>query len=417
MDHSRQRQNSSVVGVVEPAGRRVIACGSTGAAAPLNGDTVFQIGSVSKIFATLLLSQMAGHGEVKLDDAAELYLPKGVTMPTRGRQITLADLATHMSGLPSMPTNFDLTARPNPVEAYSERDLYRFLGAYELSREPGARLAYSNLGMALMGRLLARRLHGSYEEVLGSRVLRPLGLQSTSISLSPDQRRRLAPGHDRYRRPVETWEMRTLAASGSLRSTANDLLTLLEGYLGRSSPLSTAIAFQTSQPKPENSQDQTLGIPKRANASGGVTFFHDGGKEGYRSFIAFNPANRTGVVVLANMRSDDALERLVLHLMNGRPLPESQSSATVLHPPVVSLSPAERSACNGRYQSPEGAILAVACLRDRMLLDAVGEGVEVYYASEKGRFLSRTAPSEVLIAADRLMLKEGARERRFVRLA
>ena len=179
-----------VVGIVGPDGRRVITHGRSGApdGRPLDGDTIFQIGSVTKVFTTLLLSKMALDGEVGIEDAAAKYLPAGTRMPEKGSPITLADLATHMSGLPSMPTNFDLSARPDPVEAYSADDLAAFLATYSPEREPGAAYAYSNLGVALLGRLLSAKAGRPYEQLLRESVLQPLGLADTSISLSADFR-------------------------------------------------------------------------------------------------------------------------------------------------------------------------------------------------------------------------------------
>src|SRR5688572_7395242 len=171
----------AVVGILEPAGRRVVVHGESGApdGRPLDGETVFQIGSVTKVFTGLLLADMVVRGEVGLDDPAAKYLPPGARMPQRGRPITLIDLSKHWSALPSMPTNFALTARPNPYEAYSAEQLYAFLNSYELPREPGTQ-AYSNLGVALLGRLLARQAGMDYEALLRQRVLGPLGLNNTS---------------------------------------------------------------------------------------------------------------------------------------------------------------------------------------------------------------------------------------------
>src|ERR1700741_1548109 len=95
-----------VVGVIEPHGRRVVAYGSLADGDPrtLDGDTIFEIGSVSKVFASLLLADMVNRKEVALDDPAAKYLPENVKWPERsGKSITLLDLSTHSSGLPPVP--------------------------------------------------------------------------------------------------------------------------------------------------------------------------------------------------------------------------------------------------------------------------------------------------------------------------
>ena len=253
----RMRHNGvgTVVGVIEPSGRRVVVFGRSGAAngRALDGDTVFQIGSVSKVFVGLLLADMVVRGEVALDDPAQKYLPAGVKMPQRGRPITLLDLSTHRSGLPSMPDNFRIKADPNPVEAYAVDDLWQFLSHYQLTREPGERYEYSNLAVSLLGRLLAQRAGKDYETLLKERVLEPLGMHSSAITPSPAMNAYLAPGHDRYLQPVYVWEMKTLAGLGSLRSTANDMLGFVGAYLGEPrTRLADSMALQLRTRFPEN---------------------------------------------------------------------------------------------------------------------------------------------------------------------
>src|SRR2546422_6168105 len=92
-----------VVGVIDANGRRVVAYGSLAKdnSRRLDGDTVFEIGSMTKVFTSLVLMDMARRGEVAVTDPVSKYLPAAVTMPERnGRKITLADLSTHSSGLP-----------------------------------------------------------------------------------------------------------------------------------------------------------------------------------------------------------------------------------------------------------------------------------------------------------------------------
>ena len=197
-----------VIGVIEPAGRRVVAYGRSGTERPLDGDTIFLLGSVSKSFVGLVLADMSRRGEVKLDDPASKFLPPGVKMPQRGRPITLADLSTHTSGLPAWPNNIDMLAEPDPMEAYTVQDLYRFLSTYTPSREPGGGPEYSNLGVSLLGRLLGLRVDKEYKALLKERVLQPLGMDSTAIQLSPEQLKRLALGHDKDLQPAYTAEIR-----------------------------------------------------------------------------------------------------------------------------------------------------------------------------------------------------------------
>jgi CubicO group peptidase (beta-lactamase class C family) len=150
-----------VVGMIGPDGRKVVSYGALEKGDPraLNGDTVFEIGSVTKVFTSLLLSDMVQRGQVALTDPVSKYLPAGVKMPQRnGKQITLLDLATHTSGLPRIPGNFKPKDPANPYADYSVAQLYEFLASYELPRDIGAQYEYSNLGGGLLGHVTAVRL-------------------------------------------------------------------------------------------------------------------------------------------------------------------------------------------------------------------------------------------------------------------
>ena len=371
-----------VVGILEPGGRRIVTYGRSGAAdaRPLDGETVFQIGSVTKVFTGLLLADMVTRGEVALDDPASKLLPNGVRMPQRGRPITLIDLSKHWSALPSMPTNFSLTASPNPYEAYSEQQLYEFLSSYELPREPGVQ-SYSNLGVALLGRLLARRAGTDYETLLNQRVLQPLGLRSTSITLDEEQARRLAPGHDRFNQPVETWNLVAMPASGSLRSTVNDLLSFLEATMSTESPLHAAMLLQRVPGRSLGWGRSTLG--------GESVYGHEGGKEGYRSAAVFNPRTKTGVVVLVNSRTTVgpmALARHLLHAGSALPpiAPVVQRSAN------AALDPALLEAYEGRYRLESGTELRVKRRGNHLLVDTAGDGIQTFFSSGRDEFFSNT---------------------------
>ncbi|HEX3107684.1 MAG TPA: serine hydrolase, partial [Thermoanaerobaculia bacterium] len=169
-----QRQGVGiVVGVIDPSGRRTVAYTSTKTAEkPVDANTVFEIGSVTKVFTSLLLADAVQRGEVALTDPVSKYLPPGVKVPERnGKKITLVDLATHTSGLPRMPTNFHPKDPGNPYADYTVAQLYEFLSSYELTRDPGSQYEYSNLGGGLLGHVLALRAGTDYETLVRKRIL------------------------------------------------------------------------------------------------------------------------------------------------------------------------------------------------------------------------------------------------------
>jgi len=320
------------VGVIGPEGRRVIVHGKLGRddPRPVNGDSVFEIGSVTKVFTALLLADMAQRAEVALTDPVAKFLPPEASVPGRaGRSITVRDLATHTSGLPRMPDNLRPTDPSNPYADYSVEHLYGFLSGHKLMRDVGEAFAYSNVGYALLGNALARHAGGDYEALIRSRILAPLGMNSTSIALSSDQMSRLAAGHDSQLRTVSNWDLPTFAGAGALRSTANDLLTFLGVVLGYiDSTLAPAIVqmltVRTSTGSP--GLDITLGWVVRIRGHDEIVW-HNGGTGGYRTFLGYLRKARVGVVVLSN--TSIGVDDIGFHLLDaGIPL---ESGPIIVH--------------------------------------------------------------------------------------
>ena len=191
---------------------------------PVNGDTLYEIGSITKVFTSLLRADMVERGEVALDDPVAKYLPVGVRMPERnGKQITLLDLSTHRSGLPRMPSNFNPKDPTRPYVDYPVERLYEFLTSHELRRDVDAEWEYSNLGAGLLSLALARRAGTDFETALRDRVFRPLGMNSTVIALTPALESRMTTPHSSVFRlsPTPLWDFTpAFVGAGSLRSSA-----------------------------------------------------------------------------------------------------------------------------------------------------------------------------------------------------
>jgi CubicO group peptidase (beta-lactamase class C family) len=208
--------------------------------------TVFEIGSVTKVFTAILLAEMVARGEVKLDQPVRELLPPGTTVPKRGdREVTLLDLATHTAGLPRMSGNWQegMKDEANPYAHYTPELLYQALAKTKLRWRPGTKDDYSNYGVGLLGHALELRAAKPYAELLTDRVLRPLGLDDTTVDLSDDQRRRLAPGHLEDGQPTANWDIRTLGGAGALRSTMAEMLTFLRANLNpAATPLAEALS-------------------------------------------------------------------------------------------------------------------------------------------------------------------------------
>ncbi|QXE33369.1 beta-lactamase family protein [Streptomyces sp. GMY02] len=291
--------------------RAVLTYGSTarGGGSPVTAATRFETGSLSKCFTALLLAELAARGEVSYDDPLTRFLPKGTVPAPRGGPITLLHLATHTSGLPRLPPGLLAGAVPrwftNPYAGFRTDDLLRALARTRLSAPPGERVRYSNFGVGLLGHLLARAVPGrrGYGELLADRVLDPLGLYGTTCAPGAPQ----ATGH-LHGRPRPPWRIPGLAPAGVIRSTAGDLLTLLDALLDPPTgpgtapmPLGTALA-DVVRPRlalPGGTRQLALVWNIRVRPDGDV-YHHSGGTRGFTAFAGFCPYHRTAVAALAN---------------------------------------------------------------------------------------------------------------------
>lgn len=274
--------------------------------------TVFEIGSVTKVFTALLLADQVVAGNVELEQPLQELLPD-VRIPVRGRPITLAALATHTSGLPRLPRSMLRQAmrnRSDPYAHFTEHDVHAGLERERLRREPGGKWRYSNFGAAVLGHALAKHAGTTYDHLLRERVTGPLGLVDTVITLRPDQVQRAARGHTRWRHPTNDWSMPAMPAMGAVHSTAADLTKFLHAQLDPDdTPLAEAIRL-THEPRAGRPPLQAaLGWLVASLPKGGPTVhWHNGGTGGARSFAGFVADQRSACVVLTTgQRSADRL--------------------------------------------------------------------------------------------------------------
>jgi D-alanyl-D-alanine-carboxypeptidase/D-alanyl-D-alanine-endopeptidase len=295
------------VGLIGPHGRRFVSVGhfNQGDRRAVDASTVFEIGSVTKIFTALLLADFIRRGEVSLSDPAAKYLPTTIRIPQHaGKEITLFDLATHTSGLPFMPPLPDPSAAA--AREYSRADLYGFLADFTLTQDIGTQWDYSNLGYWLLGEVLAARGGADYELLLMRRVVMPLGMRNTAFASSAPIKAKLATGHYASSRPADSMlsfpGYSLMAAAGGLLSTVDDLLAIPSIALEyRSSPFAALIAncLSSRRATPSRGVEQALGWTVIEDQLGRL-IFRDGGTFGYASALIWDPLKRIGVVVLSN---------------------------------------------------------------------------------------------------------------------
>jgi len=355
--------------------------------------TVFEIGSVTKTFTALLLSQQVTAGKLTLDEPVASLLP-GFAIPSRdGKTITLGNLAMQHSGLPRMPTNFVPANPEDPYADYGVDKLKAFLAGYTLSRDPGASYEYSNLGVGLLGYALGQRAGTGYEKLLQQQILNPLGMHSSSITLSDAERAHMAAGHDAVGKPVGHWHLNVAASAGGILSTGTDMLGYLKANMGLlSSPLYPSMQFAQKPRSDGPSPDERIGLVwmTQHRAEGDIVW-HNGMTGGYASFIGFTADRRHGVVILTNAAlSVDDLGFATLR--PDAPLEPAHKR--------ISLSPQALDAYVGSYQLAPEFIVKVFRVDGQLMAQATGQGAFPIFASAADEFFATVSGISISFKRD-----------------
>ena len=385
-----------IVGVIEPAGRRLFVRGPAqfGNDDPVDGDTIFEIGSVSKVFTALALTDEARRGELSLTDPVTKYLPAGSTMPQHGgKPITLLDLATHTSGLPNMPPNVAVTNFNDPNADMNQDQLLKSVAAYELTRDPGTTYQYSNAGYELLGLVVAEAAHTDFETVVKSRIFGPLKMTSTHFTPSLEEKDKYSAGYDGHLQPVPHERLPSLPGSGGMRSTANDLLNFLASNIGiNPSPLAPAMADMVKTQRPTQYRELKAAIGWHVATLHKVEMVWENGQTGgYRAFIGFVPKKRIGVVVLSN--SANTIDDIGVHLL------DKDTPLRPLHR-EVEIKPAQLDNYIGRYVVDENFALNVTRDGDKLYVQPTGQPRAELFFMGDDQFFLRVANGTVTFQTD-----------------
>ena len=369
--------SGAVVGVLEDGKTQIFAYGKD---AP---NSVFEIGSVTKTFTTTALAVMVDRKMVALEDPVRKYLPTDAVPAGEGPEIRLIDLATQTSGLPRMPNNFHPKDQNNPYVDYTPQLLYEFLGKQTLKLKPNSKFLYSNLGMGLLGHALTLRYGKTYEQMIADLVTTPFDMHETSVTLSEDQKKRLAPGHDGDGNPVANWDLDALAGAGALRSTAGDMLRYVQGHLDPPEKMKSAIELAHVK-RAEVGQGMNIALAWLIKPDG-KTYWHNGGTAGYSTYASFNTDRKTGVVVLINTSGSlmDQVGDRVEHVLAGDkadPLPVHRA---------VTLDAKTLDEYPGAYELLPGARITVTRQGDQLMGQITGQPPIHIYAEAKDKFFLR----------------------------
>jgi D-alanyl-D-alanine-carboxypeptidase/D-alanyl-D-alanine-endopeptidase len=321
------------IGVIDHGRRRVFNYGAA------RTDSIFEIGSVTKTFTGLVLAQLAAQGKVRLDEPVHPILFPEIAAGSAGTEMTLLDLATHRSGLPSVPDNLDPKDPSNPFADYDRVALHEFIASHGTVRPADAKYLYSSFGIGLLGYALAQRAGVPYAELVRVEITAPLRMNDTVFTLSPEQERRLIQGHDTTLEPTDAGLRETGIFAGAVgaTSTAEDLLTYLDanmhperyaagaapGSPGATMPAAFALDHQLRGVVKQNTE---VALAWLFDVRSG-RFEHGGTTPGFSAHVEFAPEQDRGIVVLYNRMDEqpgqerfvDRVAENINELMSGKP--------------------------------------------------------------------------------------------------
>ena len=386
--------NAMTIGVIKGDERQIAGFGETvkGNGKAPNAETIFEIGSITKVFSGILLADMVRAGEVKLDDPVSKHLPKQFEIPKyEGKEITLLDLSTHGSALPRMPGNFTPKDPNNPYVDYTLDQMAAFLKDVELRRPIGKKYSYSNLAVALLGNALAHRAGKSYEALLKERVLTPLGMTDSTFELSDDHKKRLAKGYNASLVPHANWDLNVFNAAGGLRASTVEMFKFLDANMNGKSKLEETLQLSYKPQLKLPGGVQSMGLGWHI-AGDGSTYWHNGQTGGYHAFAAFNRKTNVGVLIFTtgNPRKVDQLGfRLVQHFsgMNVKPIQFTKA---------MKVDPKVYDDYVGTYMLVPTFLITIERKGDQLFAQATGQQSFEVFPKAKDRFFYKVVEADLL---------------------
>ena len=298
--------------------------------------------------------------------------------------------------MPRLPANLDTSDLDDPYASYRAPDLYAFLAGHALARDPGAGWEYSNLGAGLLGHVLATKAGTSYEDLVRRRVLEPLGMTDTTITLSPDAATADGDGARRRLRPVSWWDFDALAGAGAIRSTASDMLTFAAAALGADTPLAPAFARMTTLRRPSGQPaTQQLAGWVAVSAIGTELLAHDGGTHGFRSSLMVDVAHKRAALPGSTARTTSTISPVT---------PSSRASRCArVSPPRTAIAvdaDDARAATWASIRSSPASRSSVSRDGTRLFVQATGQPRFEIYAEKRDAFFLTAVDAQLTFTRD-----------------
>jgi D-alanyl-D-alanine-carboxypeptidase/D-alanyl-D-alanine-endopeptidase len=321
------------IGVIDHGQRHVFTYGTA------RRDSIFPIGSVTKTFTGLALAQLAVQQKVRLDEPLGSLLFPDIAAGSPATEITLLDLATHRSGLPSVPDNLEPKDPDNPFADYDRVALRKFLVNHGTTRPADAKYLYSSFGIGLLGYALAQRAGVPYAELVKAEITGPLQMNDTVFTLSAAQAHRVLQGHGAGMEPMDAGlgDGGIFTGAVGAKSTVDDLLVYLDANLDPARYAAGSAAGSPSATLPAAfALDHQIRGTVKPNTEVAFSWLYDvdsgryehgGTTPGFTAHVEFAPNQGRAIVVLYNRMDEDReqprfVDRVaenINDLMSGKP--------------------------------------------------------------------------------------------------
>lgn len=280
-------------------------------------DSVFEIGSITKVFTSIILGRYVLDSRLNLHDTIGQFVE--ISSENDVGNITLCELANHTSGLSRIPPNLNLWGNyQNPYKSYSSEDLFEFLkSSHRTLNSLSKEYVYSNLGMGLLGEILARIDSSTFEEVLQKNVLQPYGMHHTT-SKRANVKNKIIKGLNVDGTEAHSWDFDALSGAGAILSTCSDMCRFIKNQLLSKNYLLDSIVMS---PTHKISDSMQIGLGWHILDKGEQEYYwHNGGTAGYTSSLILDRKKHKGVIILTNVSAfhpeSKIIDRLIMHLVN-----------------------------------------------------------------------------------------------------
>jgi len=316
-----------------------------------DSNSIFELGSLTETFTSILFADMTINGFIKMDDQLQKYLPVHVVSPmyqqmvcklseakkepvpatnkedaymklgfstyiclpdpsAKPQPILLWYLSVHTSGFPEYPDNLN-SKKQNPFSDYTEEQLYSFLNDYSLEKPIGFDYKHSDAGIALLGHTLSLRMKMSYDSLLTSRILVPLNMQDTRINLSDKQMKHYLTGYNEKGKVMPHYTYKVLAPAGGLNTSMKDMMRFLSQNISIEKNSMTDMLDFTHNPRikldESSSKDSEIALGWKVNpmdVESKKIVWQDSKRGGFAAYIGFCETSHTGVVILSSVSKE-----------------------------------------------------------------------------------------------------------------